>query len=449
MGRKIYSNFSLFDGVQPTLQKNRWLETESEMIKQIGSGELPQDAEVIDLEGRTIMPGMIDAHVHITSPFVFAPEVFPSVPNQVKKNFFNTVRSGVTTVRDVGGGPGLLTESKRWSDEGEAVGPRMLRANSYILAPGATPEMIGPFPPVVKSIFGGDFVVRVNTPQEVRQAVRDMIALGADWIKTTHNDRSYFMNRPDPTSFSDECYRALVDEAHSHNKPVLMHQTWASGFRKAVEMGVDTMDHGPLDEITDQDIENMLKADVAIIPTIKVMREPTQDISVFEKMIYEDGETYLCPAAQEQIKPLLQMMKKGLSYEDTQMIYFEDCQLFTDYFPTFMNNMKRLYKAGARIGCGTDQGNLPFSFFGNYHEEVENMVEIGMSNFEALCCATSTTAKILRVDDKVGSLEPGKFADFIVLDGNPLEDVKVLRKIHTVVKGGSAVYRQGDKFNLC
>jgi len=441
---QVFYNIALFDGVTPQVRPDCWLEVTDGHIHRIGAGPRPLPERAIDLGGRTVIPGLIDAHVHLITPF--APEinltVLLSLHRQIRLNLANCIRCGVTTVRDMGAAPGMIRRMMRWIEEGKAVGPRIVRTNSFIIPPGAMPEHVPTFPLPLRLFLGGQVAERVSTPDKVRDAVRRMVALGADWIKTTHTDKSIWLNRPDPPVFDDACFKALVDEARRQNRPVAMHQTQASGFRKAIELGVDSMEHAPLDALTGEDIGRMVDSGIPIVPTMKVMREVLLLDRVAEWMDAE-GETYLCSESLRQTRALLKIYRRGITSETVRKGYYLDIALHERQIPVMMGNVRRLYTTGAIIGCGTDSGGAAFTVFGRLYEEIENLLEVGLSPSEALQSATAENARILRLEDKLGTIEPGKLADFVVLDGDPLTDMIALRQVRMVVKEGTIVYQEG------
>lgn len=441
---QIFYNFSLFNGVTPNLKPDCWLKVIDGHISKIGFGPHPHSHKEIDLGRRIVIPGLIDAHVHLMT--FFAPKINPAVlfslKRQIKLNLANCIRCGVTTVRDAAAAPGFIRRIKRWIDEGKAVGPRIVCTNSFIIPSRAMPEFVPIFPLPMKLFWGGQIAERVNSPEKVRDAVRRMVAAGADWIKTTHSDKSLLLNQPDPPVFSDACFEALLDEARKHDRPVAMHQTQVSGFRKAIELGVDSMEHAPLDVLTDEDIGQMVDSGIPIVPTIKVWRDELLQDRVAE-LISSEGDAYLCPESIRQTQAVLKMFKIGITQEMSKKKYFPDLVLLERQLPVMMENVKRLYKKGATIGCGTDSGGSLFSVFGRYYEEIENLMEVGLSAFEALKSATIGNARILRLEDKLGTIESGKLADFVVLDKDPLRDILALQQVRMVVKEGSIVFQEG------
>lgn len=439
---RIFQNFALFDGASPQVRPDCWLEVADGCIQRVGGGPPPQSGELVDLGGRTVIPGLIDAHVHLAYPFTtrLDPVSILAASSQIKLNLANCICSGVTTVRDVACTPGLMRKIKGWVEKGDAVGPRIVCANAMILPPGGMPEIIPTFPWPISLLLGGQAAERVSTPDRVRDAVRRMVAQGADWIKTTHTDKSTWMNRPDPPVFDDACFEALVDEARKLDRPVAMHQLWASGFRKAVEMGVDSMEHAPLDALTDDDIAPMVDAGVPIVPTLEVF---ASIVSLPDWLDTAEGEKYLCSEPLKQTREVLAIYRGGITPEMAQKEYYDDLSKLPRQFSVMMENVGRLHRAGAAIGCGTDSGGGAFAFFGRIYTEIDNLVKVGMTPFEALRSATAVNARILRLDDELGTIEPGKLADFVALDGDPLKDTAALQRVQAVVKGGAIVHRGG------
>lgn len=375
----------------------------------------------------------------------FMPElsalVLLRLKDQIRRNLANCVRSGVTTVRDTACAPGLIRRMKRWVAEGKAVGPRIVCTNSMIVPPRAMPESVPTIPFPIRFLLGGQLVERVQNPEEVRSTVRRMVKQGADWIKTTHTDRAVWLNRPDPPVFNDACFEALVDEAHKQNRPVAMHQTQTTGFRKALELRVETMEHAPMDALTDADITRMVDMDIPIVPT---MRLPG-DFLVLDRVtswMHASGEIYLNTKALRATRALLERYQEGINPEMAQTGYHPNMPMLKRRFPVLMENVSRLHTAGATIGCGTDSGGGPFAVFGRIADEIDYLLEAGLTPFEALRSATMVNARILHLDNKLGTLEAGKLADFVALDGNPLVDIRALRRVRKVIKEGEVILSQ-------
>jgi imidazolonepropionase-like amidohydrolase len=439
---QVYYNLALFDGVEPRLRPHGWLEVTNGRIGRMGEGSDPPEDEAVDLRERTVIPGLIDAHVHVLNPFLpdLSLSAMFSVNRQIRLNLAQCIRSGVTTVRDMGGLPGMVQRVKRWVQEGKTAGPRIVCSNSIITCPGGYPEYVPVYAWPLSLLVGGQMAERVSTPDQVRAMVRQMVVKGADWIKTAHTDRSIWLNQPDPLVFSDASFEALADEAHRQGRPVAMHQIWASGFRAAVDLCVDSIEHVPWDALTDGDVGGLVDAGIPIVPTMYVhLTEPWEWLA-------GEGESHYCPESLRQTKNMLELYwGDRASAKEKQPQYILDVGLVERILPVIRKNARKLVRAGATIGFGTDSGGSPFAAFGRIHEEMDNLVEAGFTPFEALISATAVNARILRLEDKLGTLEPGKLADFVVLDGDPLADTAALRQVRMVVKEGEVVYREGKR----
>jgi imidazolonepropionase-like amidohydrolase len=436
---QVFHNLALFDGVTPTLRPNCWLEVADGYIRRVGEGLYPSASETVDLAGLTVIPGLIDAHVHVLNPFL--PDLnlgaMLSVNRQIKLNLEQCIRSGVTTVRDMGGLPGMLQRVKRWVQEGKTVGPRIVCSNSIITCPGGYPEYVPDYSFLFYLLLGGRMAERVSTPNQVRAIVRRMVAKGADWIKTAHTDRSIWLNQPDPLVLDDGCFEALVDEAHKQRRPVAMHQIWVSGFRTAVELNVDSIEHVPWDALRDEDVRGLVDAGIPIVPTLYVfLTEPWE-------WLVTEGERHYCPESLRQTQDVLQLYwGERVTPETTQPGYILDVEMVARVLPVIRENARKLVSAGATIGFGTDSGGSPFAAFGRLGEEMDNLVKAGLTPFQVLRSATVVNARILRLEDRLGTLEPGKLADFVVLDGDPLVELAALCQVRLVVKQGRVVHRE-------
>jgi len=244
----------------------------------------------------------------------------------------------------------------------------------------------------------------VDGPDEARKAVREQISFGADWIKV-YADRSYFV-RPDgvlddiPTFTMDEL-RAIVDEAHRQHHKVAAHAIALNGVHNAVEAGVDSIEHG--DYIADADMKTMLQKGIYYVPTIYV------------------GEYVAQGRANAGAKVWLDMIK-----------------IHADIFRKAVN-------AGVKIAFGTDVGGFDWGI--NPAIEFPLMVKYGMTPAQAIRSATTTAAELLGMQNDLGSIAPGKYADVVAVKGDPLADISLLQKIDFVMKGGE-VYkspRSGDR----
>jgi imidazolonepropionase-like amidohydrolase len=349
----------------------------------------PADAQVIDVTGKTVMPGLIDMHVHLTYPDPDTPiDEHASEGSGVLRGARNAryyIESGFTSIRDMNGvrnAPYLLSD---WSAANAIPAPRVFTAGHIITGTGghATERPITPN-------HGPEFAWEVDGPDAWRAAIRKTFKEGASHIKIASH-------------FSADEVAAAVDEAHLLGLKVTCDcETVYTAM--AVRAGVDTIEH-PLPR-TDETIAEMAKRKVSAVPTLQVYQN------------------------------LLE--RSGGYYGSTSRRFSMTSQGNFDVF-------KKMKAAGILMGVGTDTiGGAHRQIPNTYIAELKWFVKGGYSIPEALKAATITSAKLLDMDDKLGSLAPGKLADVIVVDGKPDANLDDLQKIDIVIKDGQMVVRSGQ-----
>lgn len=376
-------------------------------IRAIGTGraEVPDDAVVVDAAGATVTPGLIDCHVHLWA-------LHEALHDTVRRSYSEGValmlatgrgylESGVTTARDAGGTPAAI---RRIFERREYPGPRLQVAVMPLSITGGhgdgqTPagiDLLGDLPSVEMPLGIAD------GPDEVRRVVRRQIRAGADWIKVMATGGVYsLMDSPDAVQYTVDEMRVMVEEAENAGiRGVMAHAENARGVKNALRAGIRSIEHG--NGIDDEAIDLMLERRVPLVPTFLVVEEMLREDRV------ASGATP--PWAVEKSRELL--AEEG---------------------PRFRHAVER----GVRVAMGTDGGNgshLP--------TELSLLVEHGLSPRAALSAATVEAARLLRIDDEVGTLEVGKVADLLLIDGDPLTDPSLWRdpaRIHLVVQGGRVV----------
>lgn len=388
----------VFDGEQ--LHQNWLVVVEGERITAAGAATtitIPQDATVIDLKG-TLMPGMIEGHSHILlHPYNETgwndQVLVESLTERVVRatvHAKNTLMAGFTTIRDLGseGAEYADVGIKKSIEKGIIPGPRMVVAGKAIVATGS----YGPkgFAPHVKVPLGAEVA---DGHDNLIKVVRDQIGKGADVIKVYADYRWGPYGQAMPT-FTQEELELMVKIANSSGRPVVAHAATAEGMKRATLAGVQTIEHG--DGGTQEVFELMAAKGVALCPTI---------------------------AAGDAISQY-RGWNKGVDPEPTRI-------------QNKRKSMKMALAAGVPIVAGGDVGVFTH---GENVAELELMVEYGMSELAVLKTVTSGNANLLGLKD-LGMIKEGRIADLICVEGNPVEDIKTLRKVKFVMKSG-AIYKQ-------
>jgi imidazolonepropionase-like amidohydrolase len=391
----------LIDGKSEKPMENALILIEGDKITSVtAGGAAPAGVELLDLSKATLLPGFVDTHTHVLlngdvlEADYDAQLLKLSIPYRAilaARNARIALEHGFTTLRD------LETEGAMYADvdvktaieKGEVPGPRMQVATRAMAPTGLYP-MLGyswelTLPKGVQTVDG---------VEGARKAVREQIMFGADWIKY-YSDRAYHFT-PDgvlhsKVNFTDEEARAIVEEAHRLGKKVAAHAMGSDGIAAALHAGVDTIEHGV--GITDPLAEEMARKGVYWVPTTTVL-------------------LYVGP---------------GRGGNWTKMVETEKT--------AFQIALKR----GVKIALGTDAGGFDWKDL-NQAKEFSYYVQYGLTPMQAIRSGTSVAAELLGWSDKMGTIEPGKWADIVAVSGDPLKDITELERIKFVMKAG-AVYK--------
>ena len=363
----------------------------------LGDQKLPADATVIDLSNATVLPGLIDAHTHLTftTNFGFS-RLGISIPREALNGARNarvTLEAGFTTVRNVGADGYTDVALRDAINAGDVPGPRMLVSGPPLsITGGHGDNNLLPFEYHATSDGVADGV------DGVRRMVRQNIKYGADLIKVmasggvlSHGDN------PQASQYTEEEMRAIVEEAHRLGRKVAAHAHGAQAILWASRAGVDSIEHGSY--IDDAGIAEMKKNGTYLVPTLYLM-----------DWFYENAEKIGTPP--ELIAKARVVM------------------------PAARKNVQRAFAAGVKVGFGTDAAVYPH---GLNAREFAVYVKLGMTPLAAIQTATVNDADLLGWSDRVGTVEAGKFADLIAVDGDPLADVTTLERVRFVMKGGEVV----------
>ncbi len=366
---------------------------------------IPKEAKIVDLTNHTVCPGFIDSHVHMDADpaNLLASGLTLSGTRHALKavNHLKTLlMHGFTSIRDVAGfSPEYNTVDLRNAiNAGEIAGPRMFVAPHFITATGAHGDLTGFLSPE----YGWSLRSRTlaDGPAEIRKVVREEIRAGADWIKFGASG-GFVSPSDDPKNptYSQEEMNVLVQTAHDLGVPVSVHVYGGEALKRAIEAGVDSVEHGSL--ASPELLAMTQKKGIYLVPT---------------QFTFEDSLN----------NPKYWETHSKAEYEKT-----------VKYTPALLSCMKNLAGSDVKVVFGTDVGL--FSFNDNW-KEFPTMVKNGISPVRALKSATSMAAEMLRRPD-LGVLAPGKTADIIAMPGNPFDDIKVTGQVDFVMKDG-VIYKQ-------
>lgn len=398
---------NLFDGVGNSLQPQMTVVVEGNKITAVQKGYINPAGKdvVVDLKSKTVLPGLIDMHVHLESQTRrggaidgFTKNV-PDVAFQSAQYAKATLLAGFTTVRDLGGS-GVNVSLRNAVNAGLVEGPRILTVGKAIATTGGHADPTNGYR---KDLMGdpGPFEGVINSPEDARKAVRQRYKDGSDLIKITATG-GVLSNAKDGSGpqFTEEEVKAVVEAAKDYGFAVAAHAHGAEGMKRAIRAGVQTIEHGTY--MDDEAIELFKKYGTYYVPTIIA------------------GKTVADSARHFGYYPPL-VVPKALATG-----------------PKIQATFSKAYKAGVKIAFGTDAG----VFIHGYNaKEFEYMVEAGMPAVEAVKSALMTNAKLLGMDAQIGSIETGKLADIIAVGENPVQNIKTLQAVQFVMKDGK-VYKK-------
>ena len=393
----------LIDGESDSALTEMTVRVDGSQIKAIESGYVAAgpDDTVIDLKNHTVMPGLMDMHVHLTSQYTEDSRLNRFITNEADyaidavKYAKRTLEAGFTVVRNLGDAFNVTIALRKAIEDGDVPGPRVFSAGKSLATTGGHADPTNGW----ASHIAGDPGPRqgvVNGVDDVRKAVRQRYKDGADWIKITATGGVLSVAKSgENPQFTDEELVALVDTAADYGLRVAAHAHGTEGMKRAVIAGVASIEHGTF---MDQEVMRLMKKNGTFyVPTILA------GVWVGEKSKIDGFFPDLVRPKAAAIGPVIK------------------------------STFAKAYKAGVPIVFGTDSG---VSAHGDNAQEFSLMVEGGMPPMEAIQSATSVAAKFLGIDDTHGTLEANKQADIVAVPGNPLDDITAMERVSFVMKAG-------------
>jgi imidazolonepropionase-like amidohydrolase len=347
--------------------------------------------KMFDISGKNILPGLIDAHVHICldgSPDPMTSILKDSTPQLTLKaanHARRTLEAGVTTVRDMGGRDYVDLAIRDGIESGLLQGPRMICGGKLICMTGG---------------HGWQFGRETSGVDGVREAVREQLKMGVDFIKLIATGGVMTKGvDPGATQFTLEELMAGVEEARKAGRRTATHAQGTEGIKNSLWAGINSIEHGFF--LDDEAIELMLEMNAYLVPTLNAP---------------------------------YQIIRGGVKRGVPRYAVEKSKSVMKSHF----QSVRRAYKSKIPIAMGTDAGT-PFNCHGENLKEMELLVKAGMTPMEAIVATTQTASEVLGLEKKIGTLEKGKLADLIVVDGNPLKDIRVLQEKDNIL----AIMKEG------
>jgi imidazolonepropionase-like amidohydrolase len=457
----LLRNVSLWDGRGGVVQPARSVVIKDGRIAGILDTASPPPAGIrtVDAFGKTLIPGLIDAHVHLmydSGPDLLtrAPRLvdewlaiirqYPQSRAPIVRRGQLKLKAGVTTMRVLGDGYYSLAyrdELARW----EIVGPRVLTAGLHVNGPNG--YVSGGLGAKLTGAARGEVAIELQSADEIERRLEEHIARGVDVIKiaTTHGDMGFQDARPD---LPEAWVREIVRVAHRHGLKVTAHSYGTAGDWAAVRGGVDGIEHlvNVPHELPDDLIAAIKAEGIRVCPTLSGSAYSVWKVLQAPEQLYEDPD--LVANVPADVRKDLYFTVRALKLPGVARVLLrqpDPMGQWERWYQQTIRNTAKLYRAGVPLIFGTD---TPFAF-GNFYHSVMNEVRAlklaGLPNEAILRMATSGAATALGINDRVGTIELGKLADLVLLDGDPLSDIEALGRVELVMKEGRIVYRRAPR----
>ena len=400
---------NLIDGKSDRTSKNVTIHISDSTIKKIEQGfSIPNaNDKVVNLKNHTVLPGLMDTHVHLTGEYNANSRLQRFILNEADYAFNaakyakKTLEAGFTVVRNLGGPFNVTVALRKAIEEGDVPGPKIFTAARSLSSTGGHGDSTNGWAKHIMGDYGPNEGI-VNSPADARKAVRQRYKDGADWIKITATGGvlSVAKSGQNP-QFTDQELKAIVDTAREYGMRVAAHAHGTEGMKRAVIAGVASIEHGTF---MDREVMKLMK-----------------DKGTYFAATILAGDWVGKKAKIDGFFPEL-VRPKAL-----------------EIGPIAIKTFAEAYKYGVPIVFGTDTG---VSAHGDNAQEFALMVKAGMPEMEAIQSATSIAASFLDIADTHGTVEMGKQADIIAVSGNPLEDITAMEKVIFVMKGGTIYKNQ-------
>lgn len=471
----VIQGISMFDGVKDELQKEKTIVAKNGIITEIGNKDeinIPDNSKILDFAGMTVIPGLIDSHVHLTQSGVddYMRPFAERMITKLRRNAYLTLKSGITTVRNMPGGSSSSVFSfKNKIDQNKITGPRMLVCGPALSPPYGyfSLKMFIPLNKlmvfIISHIMGAHGLsIDIDSKDAATKAVKRLKGRNVDFIKTVSPGSAIpFADRDEKlkeellqmgvrpkvveAGMKEEILQVIVRESHSNGLKVAVHNVcWPEGFKAAVMAGADSLEHTPLGLLDEETFDAMRNNNTYWVPTA---------FTFYNWCDYmEHPEAYNKPEVKELVpepfhtlgRKSLDKVRESIRQGNNPMWkkFYDEMDCFkSEYFPY---NLQQAMKRNIKIVAGVDAGASGSGYVphGLLYKELELFVEQGMNEYEAIRTATLNAAELIGMDNELGSIEVGKRCDLVVLENSPIDDISNLRKVSYVIKDGAIVFQK-------
>jgi len=415
---KVITGVTLIDGTRRPPLKNAVLLLEGTRITWVGPRNrtnLPRSAPTIDARGKYVIPGLADMHNHLGEG-TFS---FKEGPSDFRKNLARMLGWGFTTVFDQGI-PDLrsFADLKHLAAADPASYPHFFGVGVRFAARGGHGASLGAYTP--------------ESADEARSQVRDLKAAGVDGVKIVYDDLSYVTNQPRPMLKSD-VVAAIIDEAHKQGLKAYVHAPVLKYAKEVLQAGADGLVHGIISEPVDDEFVSLMKKNHAVYITTHAIFESVADTGGWARREAAFDDRGIIP------KEVFELGMNSARVKEWEARW-NNLSKAKANLPVLRANLKRLQDAGIVVVLGSDTssaGSGTGVLLGLASQlELALLVEAGLSPLEALQAATINAARMVDREKDLGTVEPGKLADLLILEANPLSDIGNVRRIYRVIKGG-------------
>ena len=422
----VLKNVTVIDGTGAPAMANSAIVMTNGKIAWVGpvaSLKAPSGAKVEDMSGKFVMPGIIDSHVHIGMMHDVTQDEKYETPENVEADLKTYAAYGITTVQVLGTDKDFVLDLRKQQRKGRPTMARVFSAGQGAVIKGGYGGLVGVTNPI-------------STPEEGRKLVDEQAAKGVDFIKLWVDDE----RKTIPVKMPPAVSAAIIDEAHKKHLRAVAHVFYLEDAKELIREGIDGFGHMVRDQPVDQELLDMMKAKGVWMVSSTLSREMAYSLAIMpwlQDPFFTRGVTpgtldALRSPAREKAVVLGPTRFPGLPYEK-KVFWDMDRTLFQA-----LENYQAMVKAGVNTGMGTDSGpNGRFPGF-NAHEEMQMEVMAGRTPMDAIKSATSDNARWLG-DKSIGSIEAGKWADLVVLERNPLDDIRNTQTITEVFIAGNSV----------